>query len=334
MSKLKKAIVAAMLFALSCFAQENLEGKNGETIDVEHHYADLGDVRLHYVTAGVGEPLVLLHGWPQTWYQWREIIPLLADRYEIIAPDLRGLGDSSRPETGYNKITVADDIWRLVSDHLGHERWKLVGHDWGSTVAYALAASHPEVVRQLVLIEGALPIGGARNEAGIPMHELNQSGLGWHMTFHRLPDLPEELVQGREEVYFRWFYHNLGHPSYEISKEAFEEYVRAYSQPGALRAGFNYYRTWWPQDVAELTELMRDKKLTMPVLTVFGSQPFRQRPDLKWSKNPIADRLRAVATDVSEALIEQSGHWVPEEQPEMLAKHLIEFFNRTDSAKE
>ena len=132
--------------------------------------------------------MVLLHGWPQTWYEWREIIPLLADRYEIIAPDLRGLGDSSRPETGYSKLTVADDIWRLIRDHLGHERWKLVGHDWGSTVAYALAVTHPEAVRQLVLVEGALPItGGPRSQTGISERALARSGLGWHMTFHLNP---------------------------------------------------------------------------------------------------------------------------------------------------
>ncbi len=109
---------------------------------MEHHYADLGDVRLHYVTAGRGFPLVLLHGWPQSWYEWRLVMPGLAERFRVIAPDLRGLGDSSRPADGYDKKTVAGDIWRLAHDVLGIDRFHLVGHDWGGPTAYALAAAH------------------------------------------------------------------------------------------------------------------------------------------------------------------------------------------------
>ena len=139
-------------------------------------------------------------------------------------------------------------------------------------------------------------------------------------------------MQGREEIYLSWFFHNLSYASYEIPKDALEEYVRAYTQLGALRAGFNYYRAW-PQDITELTEPMGDQKLQMPVLTVFRSHPIpRQRPELKWSKHPNADRLRTVATNVSEVLIEKSGHWIPEEQPKALATHLTEFFHCTDSA--
>src|SRR5690554_3243352 len=110
--------------------------------DLEHGYADLGDVRLHYVTAGRGDPVVLLHGWPQTWRMWRDVIPELAARYRVIAPDLRGLGDSSRPVGGYDKKTLAQDVWRLAHDALGEERLFVVGHDWGGPTAFALAAQH------------------------------------------------------------------------------------------------------------------------------------------------------------------------------------------------
>lgn len=307
--------------------------KHNGTSDLEHHHADLGDVRLHYVTAGAGEPLVLLHGWPQTWYEWRSVIPLLANRYKIIAPDMRGLGDSSRPEDGYDKLTVADDIWRLLSKQLGHKRFKLVGHDWGSLVAYALALSHPEAVSQLVLIEGACPVAGgppADSRTQYISRELARSGHGWHMRFHCLPELPLELTEGHEETYLKWFYQNLAHPSYEIDEDSVQEYVRTYSQPGAMRAGFDYYRTW-PQDVSRFAELTRKQKLQMPVLSVFSTHPFRQRPDLRRKTHPYVDRLRTVAANVTGALIEESGHWIPEEQPRMLAKHLIEFFDRTDS---
>ena len=126
-------------------------------LSVKHNYADLGDVMLHYVTAGKGPPIVLLHGWPQTWWEWRHIIPELSKDYTVIAPDLRGLGDSSRPFDGYDKMTVANDVWKLVSEELGHSSFLLVGHDWGGPTAYALAASHPEAIEKLVILDVVIP---------------------------------------------------------------------------------------------------------------------------------------------------------------------------------
>ena len=119
------------------------------TTGVTHHYAEIGEVMLHYVTAGKGPPVVLIHGWPQTWYEWRHTIAALAPRYTVIAPDMRGLGDSSRPLTGYDKRTIGNDIWRLVTETLGHKRFLLVGHDWGGPTAFAIAADHPEAVEKL-----------------------------------------------------------------------------------------------------------------------------------------------------------------------------------------
>src|SRR5713226_6839622 len=127
--------------------------------DFFHHTIALEDVRLHYVTAGRGDPVVLLHGWPQTWYEWRRIIPALAERYTVIAPDMRGLGDSSKPATGYDKRTVAADIYQLVRK-LGFEKIFIVGHDWGGPVAYAYACAHPGDVRKLVILDVAIPGAG------------------------------------------------------------------------------------------------------------------------------------------------------------------------------
>jgi pimeloyl-ACP methyl ester carboxylesterase len=117
--------------------------------DWTHDYATLSEVTLHYVTAGAGDPVVLLHGWPQTWFMWRKIIPGLAERYRVIAPDLRGLGDSTRPAEGYDKARVAADLRELVHDHLGLGPIFLVGHDWGGPVAFAYAAAAPDQVRRL-----------------------------------------------------------------------------------------------------------------------------------------------------------------------------------------
>lgn len=122
----------------------------------KHHTAAIDDVRLHYVIAGNGDPVVLLHGWPQTWFEWRRIIPALAAKYTVLAPDLRGLGDSSKPQGGYDKRTVADDLYKLVRK-LGFERIYLVGHDWGGPTAYAYAVAHPDDVRKLVILDVSIP---------------------------------------------------------------------------------------------------------------------------------------------------------------------------------
>ena len=153
----------------------------------EHAFADLGDVRLHYVTAGQGPAVVLLHGWPQTWYMWRNVIPGLAKHYRVIAPDLRGLGDSSRPVDGYDKKTVAQDIWRLMHDVLHEESFFLVGHDWGGPTAFALAAQHREAVRRVAIFD--VPVPGD----GTPVFFDNR----WHHGLHWEADLPEELTAGQ-----------------------------------------------------------------------------------------------------------------------------------------
>ena len=137
--------------------------------EFSHHYANLEGVRIHYVTMGQGSPVVLLHGWPQTWYEWRRVMPLLADKYSLVAPDMRGLGDSSRPTSGYDKKTVANDIWLLMHSHFGHTRFAVVGHDWGAPVAFRLAADHPAEVTHLAMLDvpvpGDQPAGAARSAA-------------------------------------------------------------------------------------------------------------------------------------------------------------------------
>jgi len=164
----------------------------------QYSYANLKSVRLHYVTLGKGTPVVLLHGWPQTWYEWRLLMPLLADQYLLIAPDLRGLGASSRPIDGYDKKTVAGDVWQLMHDHLGHERFAVVGHDAGAVVAFRLAADHAEAVTHLVLLD--VPVIGINTDklGGLaPAGQLPR----WHHLFHLVPDLPEALTFGRERIY-------------------------------------------------------------------------------------------------------------------------------------
>ena len=273
-----------------------------------HHTIALDGVRLHYVTAGAGDPVVLLHGWPQTWYEWRLIMPALAAGYTVIAPDMRGLGDSSRPPTGYDKRTIANDIHQLVSK-LGFEKIFLVGHDWGGPVAYAYACAHPNDVRKLVILDVTIP-----GESWERIPQITRRGGIWHLAFHNVRDLPEALIQGRERTYLSWFYRSGYDPS-AISEEAVDEYARCYSAPGALRAGFEYYR-------AIFTDIDHNKenaktKLKMPVLAFGGEVGFHKLP---------LRSMQELAENVRGGVIERCGHWIAEERPEFLSEQLLAFF--------
>ena len=275
-----------------------------------HSYFNSGDVVLHFVRAGEGDPVVLLHGWPQTWYAWHKIIPSLAQRYSVIAPDLRGLGDSSRPSGGYDKATIAQDIAKLLHEHLGIDRYFLVGHDWGGPVAFCLAATYPDAVRKLVMLDTAVPGDGSGT--------FSQHGRRWHHAFHQTPDLPEALVAGREDIYLGWFYQHYGYQPGAIGPEAIEEYLRTYRQDGALRAGFAYYRAL-EQDIAHNQSLLERGKLKMPVLALGGGKAFGRGADT-------FESLQRVALDVRGGVIEDCGHWMPEEKPEQIATALLDFF--------
>ena len=274
-----------------------------------HHSADVGDVRLHYVTAGAGPTLVLLHGWPQTWYMWRDVIPSLAEHYRVVAVDLRGLGDSSRPPGGYDTRTVSDDIWRLLSEVLGEQRFFVAAHDWGGPVAYALAAQHGDAVRALAVFDVPVPGDGSPPAAM----------ARWHFGFHGEPDFPEALVAGREELYLSFFYRKGGARPDAISAVAQQEYIRAYSLPGAMRAGFNYYRAL-PQVVADNQAFLARGKLAMPVMVYGGDAPGAGRG------MSALESWQRVASDVRGGIAEGCGHWIVEERPAWAAARLLEFY--------
>ena len=286
-------------------------------LSVKHNYADLEDVMLHYVTAGKGPPVVLLHGWPQTWWEWRHQIPVLAEKYSVITPDMRGLGDSSRPISGYDKKTISDDIWRVVNSELGHESFYLVGHDWGGPTAYALAAAHPEAVKRLVIIDVPIPGCGG---------DFSQGGRRWHHQFHMTLDLPEALTAGREDIYLSWFYRTFAYRPDAIDQTDLKEYVRTYSQPGAMRAGFNLYRAA-VQDVEDNQANIARQKLAMPVLTISGGKSY---PHARGRISETEDSLKRVATNVRGEIASESGHFVPEEAPDFLNERLLSFFAEDD----
>jgi pimeloyl-ACP methyl ester carboxylesterase len=281
-----------------------------EEAKLAHHTIALEGVSLHYVIAGKGDPVVLLHGWPQTWYEWRRIMPTLAQRYTVIAPDMRGLGDSSRPATGYDKQSIAADIRRLVHK-LGFEQILLVGHDWGGPVAYAYACGYPAEVRRLAILDVTIP-----NETWERIPQITRRGGIWHVAFHSVRDLPEALINGRERIYLSWFYRTAAYNPAAINEADIDEYVRCYSAPGAMRAGFEYYRAIFT-DIDHNKENAKNK-LKMPVLALGGERGFRSAP-LKCMKE--------LADDVRGGVVERSGHWIPEERPDYLLAQLLEFFS-------
>jgi alpha/beta hydrolase family protein len=170
-----------------------------DNMTFSHHTTSVNGIQLHYVIGGQGDPVVLLHGWPETWYAWHHVMPALAKNYTVIAPDLRGLGDSSKPPTGYDGKTLAEDIHQLVTQ-LGFKTIFLVGHDIGTQVAYSYAAAHPTEVKRLAVMELTIP--GFAPAGRMPL---------WWVIFHQTPDVPEALVQGKEMMYLSWFFQNLAY---------------------------------------------------------------------------------------------------------------------------
>ena len=278
---------------------------------IEHRTLRLSRLSLHVASAGSGFPVVLLHGWPQTWHEWRKLMPLLADNYRLIAPDLPGLGDSSRPADGYDKKTLAQDL-REMCEQLQLERFHLVGHDWGGPTAFALACAIPAAVRTLSILDVTIPGIGP---------DISQGGKRWHHAFHMTPDLPEALVQGREREYLGWFYEAFSWQRGAITPADVDEYVRCYGQLGALRAGFAYYRNI-PKDQADNRAVLDSGfRLAMPVLALGGA-----RAEARGRGEEPLESLRLIASDVRGGALPDCGHFIPEEQPELLAQRLREFF--------
>jgi pimeloyl-ACP methyl ester carboxylesterase len=297
-------------------AQQQLNGNSFQIDNVtfSHHMASVNGIQLHYVMGGQGDPVVLLHGWPQTWYEWRYIMPALAKNYTVIAPDLRGLGDSSKPPTGYDTKNVAEDIHQLVTQ-LGFESIFLVGHDIGTLVSYPYAAQYPSEVEKLVVMESPIP----------PFLPPGRPPSWWNI-FNQAPDVPELLVEGKEREFLTWFYDNEAYNSDAITQDAIDEYVSKYSAPGGMRAGFEYYRAL-PQDVMQNLNYSKTN-LTMPVLAL-GAGYHKYEGNVTQPLNIYS--MQKLAQNVTGITIPNTGHWIPEEQPEFLVNQLSNFFARNNT---
>jgi pimeloyl-ACP methyl ester carboxylesterase len=283
-----------------------------DNVTFTHHTVPVNGIQMHYVIGGKGDPVVLLHGWPETWYQWRHVMPALAKNYTVIAPDLRGLGDSSKPVSGYDGKTVAEDIHQLVTK-LGYKLIYLVGHDIGTLIVYPYAAAHPSEVKKLVVMEAPIP----------GFYPPNRPMLWW-IPFHQTPDIPEALVQGNEMLYLSWFYRNLANNPAAITQEDINEYVSHYSTPGGMRAGFEYYRAIPLNEIQNMN--YSKTELTMPVLALGGGYT----PAFGGNVTMISAEygMKILAQNVTGIIVPNSGHWIPEEQPKFLVEQLTKFFNQ------
>src|SRR6476659_5809970 len=292
-----------------------------DNMTFSHQMASVNGIQMHYVIGGHGDPVVLLHGWPQTWYAWHNVMPALAKNYTVIAPDLRGLGDSSKPSSGYDAKTTAEDIYQLVSQ-LGFNKIYLVGHDLGALPAYAYAADHPNNVSKLVLMELTFPGYTPPSIPGNPGR--------WWVAFHQVPDMPEALVQGKEREYLSYFFKGLAYNPSAITQSDIDEFVSHYSAPGGMRAGFEYYKAL-PQDAKEIKELAASSKLPMPVLALSGDIYPILGGDLPGSSTFNSIQNLSLATNLQGIIVPLSGHWIAEEQPQFFIKQLANFFGQNNT---
>jgi len=275
---------------------------------VQSHSANVNGTRLHCLGAGGGEPIVLLHGYAETSYMWRPLIPKLAATHTVIAPDLRGAGQSATPPGGYTKAEMAKDIHALAQK-LGFEKIRLVGHDIGLMVAYAYAAQYPNEVDRIVLMDAFLPGVGNWRDVWL-MRDL------WH--FHFYGKTPLALVHGRERIYFEHFWNDFAaNPARSVSERDRRIYAKAYARPGGMRAGFEYFRAF-EQDAEDFAHFAQTP-LLMPMLVLTGE---------KASGEGLIQQGRLVAKNVEGVVVHNSGHWLMEEAPEQVIPKLVEFLNR------
>ncbi len=274
--------------------------------DFKPRTVSAGDVKLHCVAGGAGEPVVLLAGWPQSLYAWRKVMPELATRYQVFAIDLPGMGDSEQPSSGYDTATVARRVHEAVQA-LGLERIRLVTHDLGTWVAFPYAHEYGDTLEKLVMMDAAIP--GLFAPPADPKL--------WHLAFNQQRDLPEALTAGRERIFLSWFFTHRTRVADAISAADLDEYERVYSAPGAMHSGFEFYRAM-PASAEQNRAYAARGKLRTPLLVLGSDAPL----------GPVMiEALSKLAENVSGHVIAGSGHYLPEEKPAEVLERLLPFLH-------
>ncbi len=281
-------------------------------------YAEVGDQRLHYVEAGDGPLIVLLHGFPEFWYGWRQQIePLAAAGFRVVAPDTRGYNLSSKPDgvLAYDAGRLAADIRGLIKER-GAETAMLVGHDWGGTIAWTTAMHHPEVVDRLAILNAAHP---RKLSQGL-QHHPDQLRRSWYFFFFNIPDLPETVVHANHWHFFRHFLRDAD-PAY--TPEEIERYIEAWSQPGAATGMINYYRSSVRTPLKQAEEQIRP--ISAPTLVIWGERDRYLRDDLAEPEHDDVPNLDRVER------LPDASHWVHHDEPERVNQLLTDFFQGSRS---
>jgi pimeloyl-ACP methyl ester carboxylesterase len=296
---------ARLAVLLVCAALANSAPPASAQSAIRSRDAEVDGIKLHYLTAGQGPAVILLHGYAETSRMWRPIIPQLAGKFTVVAPDLPGIGDSDIPKDGLDMKTAAIRIHALAKS-LGIAKARVVGHDIGLMVAYAYAAQFPSDTEKLAVMDAFLP--------GVPGWEgIYNSPNYWHFRFHGAT--PEALVKGRENIYFAYFWNELAaDKDHSLPVADRQAYVAAYSRPGRMRAAWEYFAAW-PQTAKEFAELSRTE-LTMPVLSIGGEKSLG---------DALGQQMRLVATDVQLIVIPNAGHWILEERSKETMDALLKF---------
>ena len=301
-------IGAGFLIFLLFAAISTTAGAEAPGYGVVSRTAKVDGAELHYLAAGQGPAVILLHGYAETSAMWRPIMPLLAPRFRVIAPDLPGIGDSAIPPDGLDMKSAATRI-RSLALSLGVGKARVVGHDIGLMVAYAYAAQYPAEVEKLVLMDAFLPgVGGWESI-------YNNPSL-WHFRFHG--PTPEALVRGRERTYFEHYWNDFAADKKRSIPEADRKaYTKAYARAGRMRAGWAYFASF--PKTAEDFAVLAETKLTMPVLTISGEESMGEL---------LGRQANDVASDVSVVVLKGAGHWVMEERPRETMDALVKFLGR------
>jgi pimeloyl-ACP methyl ester carboxylesterase len=304
--------------------------QNATSVDqIEHHIAKIDGTRFHYVTAGTGDPVLLIPGWPESWIAWRKVLPLLVSAgRRVVVLDPRGFGESDKPAGGYDLDTAARDLHGFLeaTNLTPAGGIDIIAHDVGTWIAHAHAANYPADVRRLVLTESNIPGVTTFASAGIPSETANLKS--WQFAFNRLNDLPEILVQGHERAYLAWIFATKSFRSYAIDSAALEEYTRQYSAPGAMRAGFAWYRANFDAEGLAQAKARAAKRLTMPVLALGGSEGVGDA--LRATVATIGDRVQGGSITPRQARpADGCGHFLPEECPDELTEAVLKFWQST-----
>jgi pimeloyl-ACP methyl ester carboxylesterase len=305
MKRMVRCCVASIVFGFALLFAAELAMAHPAAEAIASQSAEVGGVKLHYLKAGHGPAVILLHGYTQTSRMWRPIMPLLAEKFTVIAPDLPGIGDSGIPANGLDMKSAATRIHGLVKS-LGVEKARVVGHDIGLMVAYAYAAQFPAETEKLVVMDAFLP--------GVPGWEdvYNNPGI-WHFRFNG--PTAEALVRGRERIYFEHFWNNFAaDKSHSLPEADRVAYAEAYARPGRMHAGWEYFVSFQQaaKDFAELSKT----KLTMPVLAIGGE---------KANGAVLGEQMKLVATNATMVVLKDCGHWVMEEKPKEATDALVKF---------